>query len=322
MKRFGLNSGYIGVDRRRNETGIAPLQKAYLERIRGGNYIPVFPDPPSAAFLLDTNPGASVAYSLRRLSSTYAGSAIRVRRSSDNTEQDIGFSGGVLDTASLLSFCGAGDGYVTTWYDQSGFNLDVTQTTAAAQPQVCSSGSVILLNGVPSVQFDGSNDYLDGGNVLDIGTNSFTSFSLVNVNSSGNESCIYSKGELGVANNKYALFRQGSNLNSFLYTTDVDKSAVVGFPPPYTKLLTVKITRGNSNTLFSNGSQIATNSTVGNYTMNSAFEFLVGAYGGGFFTPTTFHLDGNISELIIYLSDQTANQTAIESNIDAYYNIY
>ena len=35
MKRFGLNSGYIGVDRRQTEAGIAPLQKAYLERVRG-----------------------------------------------------------------------------------------------------------------------------------------------------------------------------------------------------------------------------------------------------------------------------------------------
>ena len=37
--------------------------------------------------LLDIHSGASVAYSLRKISSTYNGSAIRVRRSSDNAEQ-------------------------------------------------------------------------------------------------------------------------------------------------------------------------------------------------------------------------------------------
>ena len=47
----------------------------------------------SESLLLDTYSGASVAYSLRKLSSTYSGSTIRVRRSSDNTEQDIGFTG-------------------------------------------------------------------------------------------------------------------------------------------------------------------------------------------------------------------------------------
>jgi hypothetical protein len=41
--------------------------------------------------LLDTYSGAAAAYSLRLLDSSYVGSAIRVRRSSDNTEQDIGF---------------------------------------------------------------------------------------------------------------------------------------------------------------------------------------------------------------------------------------
>ena len=50
-------------------------------------------------------PNDAVAYSLRKLRSAYIGSAVRVRRSSDNTEQDIGFTTqGELDTTSLLSF--------------------------------------------------------------------------------------------------------------------------------------------------------------------------------------------------------------------------
>jgi hypothetical protein len=63
---------------------------------------------PPVQLLLDTNPGASVAYSLRKLSSAYAGSAIRVRRSSDNTEQNIGFVKGVLDTSRLAKFLWSG----------------------------------------------------------------------------------------------------------------------------------------------------------------------------------------------------------------------
>jgi hypothetical protein len=56
------------------------------------------------ALLLDTYSGAAAAYSLRRLSGAYTGSAIRVRRASDNTEQDIGFVSNELDTATLESF--------------------------------------------------------------------------------------------------------------------------------------------------------------------------------------------------------------------------
>jgi hypothetical protein len=103
--------------------------------------------------LLDLYPNAAVAYSLRRLRADYTGSAIRVRRSSDSAEQDIGFVSNVLDTASLLTFVGAGDGFVTTWYDQSGLGLNATQTTAGVQPFIVLAGVLQLLNGKPSVRF-------------------------------------------------------------------------------------------------------------------------------------------------------------------------
>lgn len=64
-----------------------------------------FSGPP--ALLLDTYPSAAAAYSLRKLRTAYSGSAIRVRRSVDNTESDIGFDGtGNLNTAALQSFVG------------------------------------------------------------------------------------------------------------------------------------------------------------------------------------------------------------------------
>ena len=58
--------------------------------------------------LLDTYSAAELAFSLRRLKSTYSGYAIKVRRSNDNLEQDISFDiNGDLDTTSLLNFAGS-----------------------------------------------------------------------------------------------------------------------------------------------------------------------------------------------------------------------
>jgi hypothetical protein len=37
------------------------------------------------------------------------------------------------------------------WYDQSGNSNDATQTTTANQPQIVSSGAVIVENGKPAV---------------------------------------------------------------------------------------------------------------------------------------------------------------------------
>lgn len=104
----------------------------------------------------------AAAYSFRRVVSNYAGSAIQVRRSSDSTTQNIGFaSGGGLDTVSLLAFCGAGDGFVQTIYDQSGNSRDITQATAGAQPKIVSAGAVIAqANGTPACTFDGVDDVL------------------------------------------------------------------------------------------------------------------------------------------------------------------
>lgn len=48
---------------------------------------------------------SSVALSLRKLSSSYAGYAVRVRRSSDNAEANVAFDGsGIVSASSLVSF--------------------------------------------------------------------------------------------------------------------------------------------------------------------------------------------------------------------------
>jgi len=94
--------------------------------------------------LLDDYPGAAAAYSLRLLDSTYTGSAIRVRRASDNAEQDIGFDNNELDTSALATFCSGTDGFVKTWYDQAGSN-DATQATTSAQPKIYDSVAGVVL---------------------------------------------------------------------------------------------------------------------------------------------------------------------------------
>jgi len=99
------------------------------------------PEPVDFTGLLNDYSGAAAAYSLRLLDNTYSGNAIKVRRSSDNAEQDIVFVNNELDTASLETFAGSGDAFVTTWYDQSGNGVNATQTTASAQPKIVSNGT-------------------------------------------------------------------------------------------------------------------------------------------------------------------------------------
>ena len=94
----------------------------------------------------------------KKLIRAYSGNAIRVRRSSDNAEQDIAFASGVLDTAALLSFVGANSGYVTKIYQQVAAltGADLVQATAAAQPRIVNAGTLEA----DYVWHDGSNAYL------------------------------------------------------------------------------------------------------------------------------------------------------------------
>ena len=63
--------------------------------------------PKAQPLLLDLYPSAAAAYSLRKLRNGYTGSAIQVRRESDDATQNIAFDLlGELDTSTLLNFVG------------------------------------------------------------------------------------------------------------------------------------------------------------------------------------------------------------------------
>ena len=122
---------------------------------------------PSRYLLDNISKPPLVAGGLRVLLSTYSGPLIRVQRSLDNTEQDIGFDpvSLSLDTSSLLEFVGTGSsdrGKVVTIYNQtqnqysywssefggsgtSSLDLEnVTSQLPLNPPYIVESGSVLL----------------------------------------------------------------------------------------------------------------------------------------------------------------------------------
>jgi len=108
-----------------------------------------------------------LGHSIRLLSSTYTGKCMNVRRSSDNAAMDIGFVNGLIDVSTLQSFCGAGNGFVTKWYNQGSLNAsgDVLQSTAVKQPQIYLNGSIETWNNIPSVYFSGAQYLCTAGNI-------------------------------------------------------------------------------------------------------------------------------------------------------------
>jgi hypothetical protein len=253
--------------------------------------------------LLDTYPNAAAAYSVRKLSSTYTGSAIRVRRSSDNTETDIGFSSAFgLDTTSLTSFCSGTNGFVTTWYDQSGNARNATQTTAANQPQIVSSGSVILENSKPSAEFDGSNDFLSyafSTNLSQPGT-----YFVVNKNTT--EPGIISSDN---DNSRWQIYRTGAipkpiNIFSGTVLSSGNTSS--------SQLLIFALFNDTNSSIGINNNTATTGS--GGTQQNSAIRLGIGS--------TLGYGANKMQEVILYNSDQSTNRTGISTNINTYYAIY
>ena len=270
--------------------------------IRVGGFTPISGGGAPYVGLLDTYPNAAAAYSVRLLKSDYTGNAIRVRRASDNTEQNIGFTAlGNLDTTALTTFCGAGNGFVTTWYDQSGNGYNATQTTAANQPQIVSSGSVITLNSKPSLQSATTLKTLLASN---ISYNECYISVVFNRTGKISDDTLYS-----FFNSPYnQLYTSSSNWGyysqSTLYNTTIPLST--------SQKLITQIDNG-SNTLFYDNNTLDSTFNASNNISNITLTLLgYGSYGSL----------GNMQEFVLYSSDQTTNRAGINANINTYYGIY
>jgi hypothetical protein len=261
-------------------------------------------------YVLDFYPSSQVAYSLRKLRSSYLGNAIKVRRSSDNTEQDIGFTFlGDLDTSSLLSFCGAGDGFVTTWYDQSGNANNATQTTATNQPQIVSGGSIILENTKPTISF------LSGLSGFGFATFSPTTVEgFLVVKAKADPPLTINSGFINIGSNtddSHFPFSDGNIYDGFGTTA----RKTVGNPT--TPLNQVNL----YNVLSASGEWTARLNTTQIFTTSSNVVAIIANPKIAAKTIST-GMSNFISEFIIYPSNQSANRSGIESNINLYYAIY
>ncbi len=259
--------------------------------------------------LLDTYTGAAAAYSLRKLRSAYSGSAIRVRRASDNTEQDIGFNVfGELDTVSLASFCSGTNGFVKTWYDQSGNANDATQTTAANQPKIYDGTTGVVTEGTKPAINIGDNDFFDLGSLSA---------------ASGDSVSYYWVGDwLGeVSSNNRFVLHASETANLYIApighkTSTLSGTAGLSSVTGYKDGVSVAVaTRKNVHDAFRNvyhlGELYGTTTTAFSDTQ-------LGRYPAG----NNHYLNGNLQEFILYTSDQSSNRTNIEDNINTFYSIY
>ena len=266
--------------------------------------------PSSVSILLDLYPGASAAFSLRRLRTAYSGSAIRVRRT-DNAEQDIGFVNNQLDTVSLLAFVGSGDGFVSKWYDQSTGNDmgDGIQTTATLQPKIADSGAVTLFNGLPVVKFADSGMEFDS---LITNSNVRTIFTTFNTSGTA-EQQIFINSSVDGKRMQCSLYRSGAGKLGVLSTLRSPANGNTGGSITAGQSLITAIQKSDALLSFIDNSQVSdNNASRGGASLNRL----------GYLTANNRPLIGGISEYIIYNADKSTDRAAIETNINDFYSIY
>ncbi len=200
---------------------------------------------------------------------------------------------------------------VEQWYDLSPNHYSIVQTNANNRPQKLEDA----INGKPTVKFDGVNDYLDGGDILDYDEDSHTIFLIGKTNQS--KGYFFAKALYGAADSRYGLsYKSSKNSYSYLYVDNIDRT-VVASEASNTIGKYVLITLQNdrvlnrNSILFNNEENFHT--INGGYNFNSDFNFLIGAYNnntGGVPPASNLFLKGEIAEIIIYnkvLSEEERN---------------
>lgn len=263
--------------------------------------------------------GASAAYSLRDIGAN-GSRIVRVRRDTgggagDDDEED--FSANQINSGALESFVGAGNnGFVVTWYDQSGNGNDATTDADTNEPLIVSSGSLITNEaGKPTIDFVPSADFFNVPIVLDnINTASVFCVWDRDVNS-GNGAIAGQLGSSGSTSRMYTPIFVSSNMywgygNSStainMGTYNANQTYLTSFVTGDTNAEAFLDNVSKGTTAIQSAAIDAANGSIGRHTRGS----------------TSFPLNGKVSEVIYYKNKLQADVSEINTEINNYYGIY
>ena len=206
------------------------------------------------------------------------------------------------------------DGFVETWYDQSGNGNDATQQVSGNQPKIVDAG--VLVSG--GLEFDGVDDRLTCSSLY---SSDISVFNVATTSNTVNTDNFMRLVHLCDGSDSFQLARGGgtadigklmSKNTSFQSGTDAFKHGSING----VNLVSAITSSTDTDAYVDGSSQSNSVDTLGpgnNATTNiGARDDLLSS---SFFA-------GSYAEIIIYPSDQSANRVAIETDINDHYDIY
>jgi hypothetical protein len=213
--------------------------------------------------------------------------------------------GEVYGIAGIPAYDNTVNGFVETWYDQSGNGNDATQSVAGSQPKIVSAGALVT----GGLVFDGVDDGLDTPSLI-TSVDLASSFVVAKQSSS----------HTGVA---LALSRNNPNQRWYspIY---VSGSAYFGYGDSATKV-SLGISDTSEYLFASIADGINATGYINSVSKGTSAVFTgLGTLTSGGIGSVNLLLSflGTIAEIIVYNSDQSSSRVAIETNINDHYNIY
>ena len=195
-------------------------------------------------------------------------------------------------------------GFVDTWYDQSGNGNDAEQATAGSQPKIVSSGSLVTLNSVPALSFDGSSDLFNvtgfafspSGDFLAVTVSKISTGNLIDTRDGGSDGFFLQQGS--------ADFRHRYNGDGSINVSGNDQHIVA-----------TSELNGTTLTAYKNSSSSGTDTVTAGLSTTQAITIGRTSFTNGNFTA------GSVQEIILYDTDKSANRAALETNIISHYGI-
>jgi len=281
--------------------GSTEIEKIYL----GSNVVYEV----GSSYPLDTYTNASTAIAFRKLK-TGAVNCCQIRRSSDNALaivllEDTGFislSSSIVAGGTLGTWLGSDNGFIKTMYDQTGNGNDWVTFATSEEPIIATSGVLnVDTNGNVTASFDNLGNRINANytnastvsTVFSVFESSDTSFVLYRDSLSGGVRFI------GVGTSGSSSTVIGSNAgNPSYYINGTDTSAT---------------TRDDIYTNHSTGVPVLSTITNIDKSIWSDFEF------AGY---ANLYFENKLSLIIVFDTDETTNQSAIETEINSIYSIY
>lgn len=180
---------------------------------------------------------------------------------------------------------------VQQWNDLSNNGYLISQNNATKRPTIVNN----VVNGYPSLAFNG-NQFLSGGDILDLGFNS-RSFFVIGKMASSNQTLL-AKSRAFNATFRYGIIKDGTN-SAFLFQSDNNTSNYSTFNTNNYALYNAFVNRNTAKNHFSiNNNSLGVSSFNSNLLFESTYRFLIGAYNNANDDGEVLMLNGNICEII------------------------